>query len=225
MRRNPNSRTALAVCGALVMLACACPLRGEIIDRIAVSVGSSVITVSDLDREIRVVAFLNGAPPDFTPAQKRATVERMVEQKLVQKELESSRYPAPSAKDVEPALDKFRKEQSGGAAGYAKALADYGITNQDVVDELLWQRTLLLFIDVRFRPGVQVSDEEIRRYFDDVVKPAVEAAHSGDPAALEAYRDRIEETLIGPRVDQEVDQWLLQARQRAEIVYHEEALQ
>jgi len=63
---------------------------GEIIDRIAISVGKHVITTSNLDREIRVNAFLNESPPDFSPAGKRATAGRMVEQALVRDELEDS---------------------------------------------------------------------------------------------------------------------------------------
>jgi hypothetical protein len=41
---------------------------------------------------------------------------------------------------------------------------------------------------------------------------------------LEDYRDQIEETLTGKRVDREVDAWLKEARKRNEIVIHEDAL-
>ena len=39
--------------------------QAVIIDRVAVSVGNRVITESDIVREIRVTAFLNGAEPDL----------------------------------------------------------------------------------------------------------------------------------------------------------------
>jgi hypothetical protein len=195
-----------------------------IVDRIAVSVGSRVITTSDLDREIRVTALLNGVQPDFSPAAKRATVERMVEQKLVRRELESSRYPVPEPDSVLPALADFRKRFYPDDTDYQRALAQYGGTNQDVLDELLWQRTLLEFVEVRFR-SVEVSDRDIQDYFDKVVAPAARAAHPGQPVALEDYRDQIERTLTGSREDQEMDNWLKEARRRTEIVYHEEALQ
>jgi hypothetical protein len=94
-----------------------------------------------------------------------------------------------------------------------------------VKDELLWMRRLSWFIDARFRLGVQVTDDEIREYFEKVVKPAAEAAHPGQPATLDEYRDQIEEALAGPRVDRELDNWLKEARRRTEIVYHDEALQ
>ena len=45
--------------------------RAEIIDRVAVVVGKRVITESEIVREIRLTAFLNGAPLDFSAASKR----------------------------------------------------------------------------------------------------------------------------------------------------------
>jgi hypothetical protein len=208
----------------LLVLTLALPAFSDIIDRIAVSVGTRVIAVSDLDREIRVTAFLDGVPPDFTPAAKRTTVERMIEQKLILRELETSRYPMPDASEVEPILADFREQHFQTDDEYHRALADRGITEQDVKDELLWQRTLLRFIEVRFRPAVQVSDQEIQDYFDQVVTPAARAAHPGQPVVLEDYRNQIEGKLSGQRVDKEVDTWLKEARKRNEIVVHEDAL-
>lgn len=197
--------------------------RAEIIDRIAVSVGNRVITVSDIEREIRVNSFLNGVKPDLSRASKRATAEKMVEQKLIQRELETSRYPQPDPAEIEPALANFKAAHFKDDAAYARSLADYGIADQDVRNELLWQRTLLRFIGIRFRPGVQVSDQDIQKYFDETVAPAARAAHPGEPVTLEDYRNQIEEKLTGDRADQEMDRWLNEARKRNEIVYHEEA--
>ena len=197
----------------------------EIIDRIAVSVGPQVITSSDIDREIRVAAFLDGKPADFSAAARRAAAGRMVEQRLIRRELEVSRYPVPSASEVEPVLDKFKQERFPTDAAWRSALAGQGISEQDVKDEMLWVRTLVFFTDSRFRSGVQVSDEEARDYFEKTVKPAAEAAHPGQRASFEDYRDRIEETLAGQRVDRELDKWLAEARARTEIIYHDEAFQ
>ena len=209
----------------LALLAFAVLAPAEIIDRIAVSVGNRVIAESDLNREIRVAAFLDGVKPDFSPAGKRATAQRMVEQVLIRRELEISRYPVPSAAEVAPVLEAFKKEHFPNDAEYQRALADYGIADQDVKDLLLWQRTLLLFIEVRFQSGVQVTGPDIQEYFDKVVQPAAETAHPGQPIALEDYRDRIEQTLTGQRADREMDTWLKEARNRTEIVFHEEVFQ
>jgi peptidyl-prolyl cis-trans isomerase SurA len=209
----------------VAVLACGPAMRGDIIDRIAVSVGNQVITQTELDREMRVAAFLDRVKPNLSPTVRRATAERMVEQKLIRRELETSRYPIPAASEVQPVFDKFKKDNFADDTAFQSALASYGITGKDVLDELLWQRTLLQFIDVRFRPGVQVSDQDIKDYFEKVVEPAARAAHPGEPVSLEDYRDEIDNKLSGERVDKETDTWLKQARQRTEIVYHEEAFQ
>jgi len=198
--------------------------RAEIIDRIAVSVGNNVITAGDIGKEIRVTAFQNGAKPDFSSQNRKATAQRLVEQRLIRHELDLSKYPLPEASAVEPMLRQLRQRYTGEKA-FEDALAAYAITEQDVKDELLWQLTLVRFIEVRFRPGVQVSDQDIENYFDKVVKPAAEAAHPDEPVSLDDYREKIQETLAGRRADQEVDQWLRQAEKSTEIVYHEAAFE
>ena len=210
---------------AFALLSFTLPARAEIIDRIAVSVGNRVITETDLNREIRVAAFLDGVKPDFSPAGKRATAERMVEQVLIRRELEISRYPVPTAAEVAPVLAAFKKARFPQDEAYQRALAEYGVTDQDVKDLLLWQRTLLLFIEVRFQSGVQVTGQDIQDYFDKVVKPAAEAAHPGQPIGLEDYRDLIEQTIAGQRADRQMDTWLKEARSHTEIVFHDEVLQ
>ena len=204
------------------MAAAVLAIQAEIIDRVAVSVGSSAIAASDLEREIRITSFLNGIAPDFSAKNRRATADRMVEQKLIRRELELSRYPAPEPSSVQSELDDFRKMHFRSDAQYQQALGEAGLTEEEVRDELLWQLTLLRFIEVRFRPGVQVSEKEIQEYFEKTVKPA---AQSGQPATLDDYHDDIEETLAGQRADQELDKWLKEARARTEIVYHQEAFQ
>jgi hypothetical protein len=206
---------------ALLLLAPAAA-RADIIDRVAVSVGNRVITTSDLDRQIRVVAFQDGVKPDFSPAARRAAAERMVEQKLIQRELANSRYPVPGAAELIPAIEQFKQDHFPNEAAYQKALAQYGITEEDFKDLLLWQRILLLFIEIRFEAGAAVTAQEVQDYFDKTVKPAALLAHPGQPVDLEDYRDQIEHTLGGQRADKQMDTWLEEARKRTEIVYHDE---
>ena len=207
-----------------VLLGALClALAAEIIDRIAVSVGNQAITSSDIDREIRVTSFLNRSTPDFSPANRRATADRMVEQKLILRELENSRYPVPPESEIQPGLDEFIKKNFATPEEYKAALAQGGLTQQDLKNELLWQRRLLTFIDVRFRAGVQVTDEEIQNYFTKTVEPAARAAHPGEQVTLDEYRERIEKTLTGEKVDKQMSDWLADARTRQPVVYHDEA--
>jgi hypothetical protein len=211
---------ARAICGALLLAAA----HGEIIDRIAVSVGRRVITETDLNRAIRVAAFQDGVKADFSAARKQAVAQALIEQKLIQIELENSRYPMPDPAELAPAIERFINDHFKDAAEYHAALSQYGITEQDFKDMLLWQRTLLLFVQVRFETGVQLTEQEVTAYFEKTVKPAAEAAHPGQPVALEDFREQIGKTLTGQRTDQQLDNWLREVRRRTIIVVHDEVL-
>ena len=197
----------------------------EIIDRVAVSVGTRVITTSDIEREIRVSSLQNRAKPEFTPDVRRATSDRLIEQTLVRIELESSSYRSPDPAEVEPVLAQFKKEHFKNEEEYQAALKEYGLTEQAVKDALLWQGSLLLFVAERFRPAIQVDEQEIQQYFEKEVAPAARAARPGQEPSLEEYRDQIEETITGKRVDQEMDKWLMDAKRRTLIFVHPEAFQ
>ena len=208
-----------------MLLLLALSASAAIIDRIAVSVGNRVITASDLDRQIRVAAFLDGVPPQFTAARKHATAQAMIEQKLIQLELTNSRYPLPDPAELIPIIDLFKKQHyENDQQKYLDALTAAGIAETDFKELLLWQRTLLLFIQVRFETGVLLSTEDVDQYFQNTVRPAAEAVHPGQPVSLEDYRNQIERTLTGQRADKEMDTWLRDVRRRTEIVLHEEVL-
>lgn len=221
MRGTAPIRCFVALAIAMAIPAAA---RGEIIDRIAASVGNRVITASDLDRQLRVAAFQDGVKADLSPARKRATVEAMIEQKLIQAELANSRYPLPDPAELAPAVEEFKKAHFKDDQQYRATLAEYGITEDDFKELLLWQRTLLLFIQVRFETGVQLGSQDVEEYFAKTVKPAAEAAHPGQPVSLEDFRDEIERTLTGQRADQQMDTWLRDVRRRTNVVVHDEVL-
>jgi len=183
-----------------------------------------VITETDLDREIRITAFLNNAKADFSPASKRETAGRMVDQALVRNELEASRYLPPSAADTEAALQE-EKARFGDNAAYHGALARYGIGDDDLKARLTWQLMLVRFIDVVFRPGVQIGDAEIQKYFDEHMRAGLVRAHPGTPPAVDDYREGIEQKLVSQAADQQVEQWLREARRRTHIQYHDEVFQ
>jgi peptidyl-prolyl cis-trans isomerase SurA len=217
------ARMGVAVAGVLCFVGTA--LRAETIDRIAVSVGNRVITTSDLERQIRVSAFLSGTEADFSGKGKRAMADRLVAQRLIQNEIEMTHYADANPAGIEPALREFIAKYFKSDAEYQAALAKSGITEQGLRDELLKERTVNEFIDVRFHPAVQVTEEQIQEYFEKSVAPAARAsAAAGETVTLDRFHDQIERTLTGQQVDAEVERWMREARRRTTIVYHDEAL-
>ena len=199
--------------------------RAEIIDRIAVTLDNQVITASEIALEIRLTAFLNGDPLDFSPSARRKAANRLIEQKLVRKEIQVGRYVSPSPEEVEPMLKQVQAQRFQGDGEYRQALAKYGITEDELKAHLLWQLTLLRFIDLRFRPGVLVSDAQIQAYFE--ANRAKLEAQAGDSKKLTLadVRSDIREILTAQGADKQLDEWLVEARKRARIEFHQEAFQ
>lgn len=205
------------------LLLSACFARSEIIDRIAVTVGTQVITASEILREIRLTAFQNGAAADFSLASRRKAAERLIEQKLIRKEMEVGRYPQPAPADVQTLLDQTKKQRFKSEDLYREALAKYGISEQDLKAQLVWQANLLRFIDIRFRPGIRVSADEIRTYFNKELPELQKKAPQGQKISLDEFRDKIEEALTDERIDKQMDDWLQETRKRTRIIFNEEA--
>lgn len=189
----------------------------EIIDRIAVTVDKNVITESEVLRQIRITAFLNNQESEATPATKRATADRLVEQLLIRRELESTGYASPAtiSDNYQELLQRFKSP-----AEYQQAVARYGISDADVRKALEWQVTLLEFVDVRFRPGIQIPPSEIREYYD-----VQSTLNPGKLPAFEQAKDDIEKILTSQRIDNALDRWLGQARTQSRIRYVREVFQ
>jgi peptidyl-prolyl cis-trans isomerase SurA len=200
----------------LLLIASAIACQAEIIDRIAVTVGTSVITESEIMREIRLTAFLNGEPLNFSAEAKRKAADRLVEQRLIQIENESSLYPAPTPESVDELL-KQAQARFHDSARYQEELRRTGVTEEEVKAHLRRQLTVLRFLDLRFRPGIQVSEEEIQSYFDKRLAPQLKKANPAAEVSLDDYREEVEEALIGDRVDKASDTWLREARDHTRI--------
>jgi peptidyl-prolyl cis-trans isomerase SurA len=194
------------------------PCRAEIIDRVAVVVGNRVVTESEILLEIRLSAFLNGSPLDFSPESRRSMAEKLVEQRLIRAEMDSSHYPPPAPE----AVDENLKEVIGhfpDAAKYRQELERTGITEQELKGRLQRQLLTLRFLEFRFRPGIQIGEDEIGGYFQRTLEPELRKAHPEMDFDLNDYREQIEQALIGELVDKASDLWLKEARERTHIEY------
>ena len=209
----------------LCLLATSAIAFPETIDRVAVSVGNRVITTSDIERQIRVAAFVSGTKPDLSPKARREAADRLVDQKLIQLELESARYPEPSPQELEAAFADFKAKFYPSPEDYRNALAASGITEDDVKEQLHWQRRWASFVGVRFRPTTAVTEREISDYFEGTVKPAAHLANPTGAVTLDEFRQRIADKLVGDQVDQQMAKWLGDVKKQTEIVFHDEAFQ
>jgi hypothetical protein len=206
---------------ACILLAAAC--NAEVIDRIAVSVGNQVITEQQLVEEIRVTAFLNRQTPKFDASDKRATAERLIEQTLIKREMDLSRYPLPDMREAEQMEADLRKQYKD-EAEFNGDLETHGVSEPNLKKHLWWQITTLKFIDYRFRPAVQIPDTDIRDYYDRE-RAGWEQRGVKPIPSLEDSRAEIEKILTAQRIDSAVDRWLGDTRTQVEILFRNEVFE
>jgi hypothetical protein len=193
-----------------------------VVDRIAVIVGRRIVKTSDIERDLRVSSFLNHQPLDQSPEARRKAAERLIDQELVRQELLAGQYAAPTGQDVTGFVDQLKRDRFGGSdARFRTELARYHLNEDQLKRQLLWQLTVLRFIDQRFRPGVLVTDEDVAAYYRDHRAELQKAYPQNN--SLEALTPKIRETLTGEHINQAFEEWLAETRRAARIEYREQA--
>ena len=208
----------LAWCLILVSLGGPSLIWADTLDRIAVTVGKEVITESQIVMDLEVIAFLDHKAADLSAAAKRASAERLVDQVLILREAEESHVTLPSTEAAKGLVAPYAAE-----SGYQADLQRYGISEPALAAHLLAGLRTLAFTNLRFRPDVTISDDEIKAYYDKLVRQPASAA--GPVPSLEDSRDQIEKILAEQKVLEALDQWLVLARSMARIQFHDKAFQ
>jgi len=149
----------------LLLVLLVVPALAEIIDRLAVTVDTSVITISEIVLQLRITAMLEDKPLKLDEDALREAADRLIEQTLVRREIAIADYPAPSPEAADKALQDLKQQRYGSDPVYRAALQKYGVREAALKSQLLWQLTLLRFVEVRFRPAVQIPTEEVRTYY------------------------------------------------------------
>jgi hypothetical protein len=175
------------------------PLSAQVIDRLAVVVGTTVITETEVLQEARLTAFINQAPLDLGPAARRAAAERLVDQQLIRNEMRIGAYPEPSGQEIDDMLHNFKQEHFATDTQYRASLDKYGITGEQLRRHLAWQLAAIRFTDLRFSPAVTGVPENNGG-----------SANRTAPAA---------------NVDQQLDAWLKQTRAATKIQFKPGAFQ
>jgi hypothetical protein len=191
-------------------------IRAEIVDRIAATVGFEVITESRVSEQIRIAALINGTEPDLTPENRRKVLDSLIDQTLMRREVEFTRFPQASDDEVKLQLAQIQSRYPGKA--FQEALDRYGVSESDLTAQLRWQLTMLRFIEYRFQPAVQVSDSQIRQEYRRQVA-AWRERNSGEPPSMEQMRPELEKIMRQQLTDSALDRWLGEVRTQNTILY------
>ncbi len=196
----------------LLLFAFSIALRSEVLDRVAISIGYRPITELEIDEELRVAALLSHKPVLHDHSARHDAADRLVQQFLIEREMQVSRYPAPTPPEVDAYLRQVEND-FGGSSNLDAALKTDDLDRPTLLHHLAVQLAILRFVDIRFRPEFSVSDADVRTYLER--EPA---ASSLDPAALRRQ-------ILEKRTDDALAVWLAEARKQFNIVYLDKSLQ
>jgi hypothetical protein len=142
-------------------------------------------------------------------------IRELSDQWLIRTEATATKYPQVPAADVDRAYAEFEK-QFPSPEEFQKRRAAAGLTEAAVRRMVAQQLYLARFIDYRFRPEAQVSDEQVEAYYRDEFSPQIKARNETVPP-LDDVDDTIREVLIQRAISDRAAKWLSESRDRLKI--------
>jgi len=196
---------------ALVLLMLGGPLRPqEVIDRIAARVENDVILLSDIRELARYQLFVDGK------SQSDAEIlDHLIDQWIVQNEANVARFPQPKDEDVERSLQRLRRSFSSGEE-FETRKKQSGLSDAGLTRFMKSQLFLSNYLDSRFRPSIQIDDQQIADYYKTHVEVRDESRGQAPPT-LEAAREYIQEALVQRAINEQADRWLKESRSRLHV--------
>jgi hypothetical protein len=190
--------TSLWLCA--VVLLCF-TTQAEVIDRIVAVVEGHIITLSDLRQERDIRTQLGDRPIEDN----HILAGQIIETYLV--EMQIADYPDIDVSDTEVAADLEKVR--------ARAMNPSPALRNAVRQRIRFQK----FFDMKFRQLIRPTDEEIRKYYEEVFVP--EARNRGlqsvPPLTNAEMANAVRENVIQERLDHEVTVWVEAIRRRSNI--------
>jgi hypothetical protein len=206
----------------LLLFSAAISASAVIIDRIAIVVNQHIIKDSDINRDVRVTDFLNGAELNFGDAARKKAANRLLTQQFIRQEIRIGDYPSASTQQADKELSDLISNRFKTQTDFQQALSRYGLTRAELEMYFQWQLTVLDFIGARFKPAVYVTGKEVEAYYDAHAAALARKYPGKSPTQL---REEAHDILAGEQVNKQFYSWLDQQRKNAKIHYLEESLQ
>jgi parvulin-like peptidyl-prolyl isomerase len=196
-------------------------LRPEIIDRLVAVVNRQIITLGDVEQELRfqrldaedVVGTGSEQKQNVT---QESVVQHLIEQTLIREQIQQ--FPGLEIEDeqVDTQLAAIEKKIGG-----KEKLAEMKIDLQTLKDRLRWQLQVMKFVDYRFRQFVVVDSKEIEAYYQNQFLPELGRRSGSAQPELNEVEEPIRKILTEEKVNTEVEEWLASLRKDATIeIFH-----
>ncbi len=190
------------------VLLTAAAARGELVDRIVAIIDREVVTLSEAEQAGAIARARTG---ESTPL--AAIVEKLVEARLVEREVARLSGEPASSEAVDAALEEVRQGFASEAA-FRQTLEASGLSEDDLRAQLRRQVQVTTYLEQRFRPLTFVTEEQIEVYYRDELSPSLQGQKLPDLEDIsESIRRILEERAFNARVSE----WIEGLKGRARI--------
>jgi len=193
--------------------------QGQVIDRIVATVNGQVILQSDWDESLCYEALLtNRRLDEFTDDDKRAVLDRLIDQELLREQMKSADFRHASDDEVNARVTDARKQypQAASDAAWQALLAHYHLTEKDLVTHVRQQIDVMRLVDARLRPAAQVDSRSIEAYYRDQFVPKLKQAGASEVPLAEVSA-KIRELLTQEKVSELLVSWLQTLRSEGQV--------
>jgi len=175
--------------------------RAELVDRIVAIIDREVVTLSEAEQASEIARARTGA----AAAPLVSVVERLIESRLVEREVERFTGEPVSAELVDGALQEARARFSSETA-FLEMLAGNGLSEEELRATLRRQIGVSQYLEQRFRPLTFVTEEQIEVYYRDELLTSVEGTRLPELSEVsESIRRILEERAFNARVEEWID--------------------
>jgi hypothetical protein len=196
---------------------------GTEVDRVVAVVNGDLILDSDVDQERRFAALLPYGEAGGNYSRDSA-IQRLINRNLILQQIKLQPGYDVSEAAAATDLDALRKDVPAckdfhceTPAGWNRFLATQGFTESSITQ--LWRQRMevLAFIEQRFRMGIKISPDQIKKYYDSDLRRQYAAQHAAPPP-LDTVSNRIQQVLLQQQVSSLLDDWLKSLRAQGSVV-------
>ncbi len=219
---NRRIRNAI-IPAACAILAFAFPFvrraAGDVIDRIVATVNGHVILQSDWDEAMCYEALSeNRKLADFTEEERRAMLNRLIDQELLREQMKPSDFPQVSDTELAARVAEIRKQFPGAtnAENWQATLLRYHLTKDDLQAHIRQQIELMRLVDARLRPAVEIDPKLIEAYYHEQFVPKLKQKGAVE-VPLSEVSGQIREVLTEQKVGELLVSWLHTLRSEGQV--------
>ena len=173
-------------------------LYGETLDKIVAVVEGHIITLSDVRQERSIRAMVGEKAIDG-----KELIQQLIESYLIETQLVS--FPGIDVPEEEIAIEMERLNSKGDV--------DRNALHAAIRRRLRTAR----YFDVRFRQFLRSSDDDVRKYYEDIFVPEARTRGLNPIPPLEQVAEGVRKNVIEEQLDHEVMIWLEALRRRSNI--------